>query len=69
MLDVINSLSHGMTFADENPISSRELQRSIRFLFEVLYNKDRFHVEQMAGDLINKSNKYDILTWLSSLAK
>ncbi len=69
MLDIINSLSHGMTFADENSISPRELQRNIRLLLEVLYNKDRFHVEQMAGDLMNKSNKHDILKWLSSLAK
>lgn len=65
MLDVINSLSHGMTFSDENPISPLELQRNIRFMFKVLYNKDKFHVEQMVGNLINKGNHHDVDQWLS----
>ena len=66
MLDVINSLSHGMTFADVNTVSPIELQRHVRFLFKVLYNKDQFHVEQMAKNLINASNRNGIMSWLGS---
>lgn len=65
MLDVINSLSHGMTFIDENLISSIEVQTNIRYLLSVLYRKDKYHIEKMAGSLINKGNEKDILLWLS----
>lgn len=65
MLDVINSLSHGMTFIDENPISSVEVQSNIRYLLSVLYRKDKYHIEKMAGSIINKGNEKDILGWLN----
>ncbi|MGF2127696.1 AAA family ATPase [Enterococcus casseliflavus] len=65
MLDVINSLSHGMTFIDENPISSIEVQSNIRYLLSVLYRKDKYHIEKMAGSILNKRNEKDILIWLN----
>ena len=66
MLDVINSLSHGMTFIDENEISSIEVQTNIRFLIKILYKKDKFHIEKMAGTLINKGNEKSIKSWLDT---
>lgn len=67
MLDVVNSLSHGMSFADYNPISGKEVQNAIRFMLAVLYNKDKYHVEEMVGDSIIKGNKSNIMTWLDNL--
>ncbi|KRM22462.1 AAA family ATPase [Latilactobacillus graminis] len=67
MLDVVNSLSHGPTFADYNAISSKEVQNAVRFMLAVLYKKDKYHVEQMAGDLIVKSNRRNIMAWLDIL--
>lgn len=64
MLDVINSLSHGMAFIDENTISSIEVQTNIRYLLSILYKKDKYHIEKMAGSLINKGNEKDIMLWL-----
>ncbi|MCO7027584.1 AAA family ATPase [Tetragenococcus halophilus] len=64
MLDVINSLSHGNSFVEEYRLSPIEVQKNIREMFSVLYRKDRFHVEHMVGDLLNKQNKKDVMTWL-----
>lgn len=64
MLDVINSLSHGMTFADNTEISAREVQDNIKTMLQILYQKDRFHVEQMVGNLITKDNESNIYSWL-----
>lgn len=61
-LDIINSLSHGMTFADEYTLSAREVQQSVRFMLSMLYNKDPFHVKQMAGNLFNSHTQ---LQWLN----
>ncbi|MBZ5984136.1 AAA family ATPase [Leuconostoc gelidum subsp. gasicomitatum] len=61
-LDIINSLSHGMTFADEYTLSAREVQQSVRFMLSMLYNKDPFHVKQMAGNLFNSHTQ---LQWLT----
>lgn len=60
-LNIMNSLSHGMTFADENTLSAREVQQSVRFMLSMLYNKDSFHVKQMAGDLFNSQTQ---MQWL-----
>ena len=60
-LDIINSLSHGMTFADEYTLSAREVQQSVRFMLSMLYNKDPFHVKQMAGNLFNQQTQ---MQWL-----
>lgn len=65
MLDVINSLSHGMSFIDENNISSIEVQKNVRYLLSVLYRKDRHHVENMAKPLISRGNKKDVMMWLN----
>lgn len=65
MLDVINSLSHGMSFIDENNISSIEVQKNVRYLISVLYRKDRHHVENMAKPLISGGNKKDVMMWLN----
>lgn len=64
MLDVINSLSHGNSFVEEYTMSPVEVQKNIREMFSVLYRKDRFHVEHMVGDLLNKQNKNDVMVWL-----
>lgn len=64
MLDVINSLSHGNSFVEEYAMSPVEVQKNIREMFSVLYRKDRFHVEHMVGELLNKQNKNDIMKWL-----
>lgn len=64
MLDVINSLSHGNSFVEEYAMSPVEVQKNIREMFSVLYRKDRFHVEHMVGELLNKQNKKDVMTWL-----
>ncbi|WP_273706037.1 AAA family ATPase [Leuconostoc mesenteroides] len=61
-LDIINSLSHGMTFADEYTLSAREVQQSVRFMLSMLYNKDPFHVKQMAGNLFNQQTQ---MQWLN----
>ncbi|MCP1275102.1 AAA family ATPase [Leuconostoc citreum] len=60
-LNVLNSLSHGMIFTDDNRFSAKEVQRSVRFILAILYNKDEFHVKQMASDLFNRNAQ---LQWL-----
>lgn len=64
-LDIINSLSHGMTFADTHIISVREVQKSVRCILSMLYKKDQFHLSQMAGDAYNVR---DQTAWLNSMA-
>lgn len=64
MLDVINALSHGLTFIDSVDISPKELQLNVRTLLRILYHKDKQHVLQMAGNIINKSNRNDTERWL-----
>lgn len=64
-LDIINSLSHGMTFADTHIISVREVQKSVRCILSMLYKKDQFHLSQMAGDAYNVRNQ---TAWLNSMA-
>lgn len=63
-LDVINSLSHGSSFTDENQISVSEVQTMVRFLMQILHYKDKYHVIEMVGDLINHNNKDSINSWL-----
>ncbi|MGL5300983.1 MAG: AAA family ATPase [Weissella confusa] len=65
MLDVINSLSHGLTIIDDLEISPKELQTNIRTLLHLLWLKDEQHVLQMAGNKINKENHNDTMKWLS----
>lgn len=51
-LDVINSLSHGISLYDQpvNEQSRREIQRAIRVILFVLYEKDKQHVRAMCGN-------------------
>ncbi|MDK1724840.1 AAA family ATPase [Dellaglioa algida] len=66
-LDIVNSLSHGMTFADYNQISAKEVQDAVRFILAVLYKKDRYHVEEMVDDLVCKANNANVMVWLNQL--
>lgn len=69
MLDVINSMSHGLTIIDEIDISPKELQTNVRTLLQLLWLKDKQHVEQMAGEKINLQNRNDTMKWLSAFEK
>lgn len=64
MLNVINALSHGMTFMDEEHISARELRLNIRVMFKVLYAKDAFHVNQMHDGLVTHTNRDQMNEWI-----
>lgn len=65
MLDVINSLSHGLTIIDDLDISPKELQTNVRTLLHILWLKDEQHVLQMVGNKINRENLNDTMEWLS----
>ena len=65
MLDVINSLSHGLTIIDDLDISPKELQTNVRTLLHLLWLKDEQHVLQMVGNKINRENRKDTMEWLS----
>lgn len=58
-LDVINSLSHGMSFSDisVNDISISEVQRNVRFIIAILFKKDPFHVRKMVGSLYDSTSQ------------
>lgn len=49
MLDIINSLSHGLSYYDfeVNNISSKEIRDAIRVLIGVMYQNDKNHVATM----------------------
>lgn len=49
MLDIINSLSHGLSYYDfdVNSISSKEIRDAIRVLIGVMYQNDKNHVATM----------------------
>lgn len=67
-LDLINSLTHGLSFLDEpvNETSPREIRDAIRIIIYVLYNKDKEHVRAMCADDENWSKLRTILNQLDN---
>lgn len=67
-LDLINSLTHGLSFLDEpvNESSPREVRDAIRIIIYVLYNKDKEHVRAMCADDENWSKLRTILNQLDN---
>lgn len=65
MLNVINSLSHGISMYDTpiNTISPKEIRNSIRIMIGVLYKKDSHHIEKMIEKKLDKNKKIEISTW------
>lgn len=52
-LDVINSLSHGMSYSWDyvSQISPTEIQKAARLILWILFHKDPQHVQAMTGDV------------------
>lgn len=65
MLNVINSLSHGISMYDTpiNTISPAEIRNSIRTMIGVLYKKDSRHIEKMSGNILNRNQRDNIQNW------
>ena len=70
-LDVINSLSHGISFTDEfvNTKSPKGIQDAIRCIICVLFRKDPEHILCMYGDdgPDRAAFKKKILQWSSHI--
>ncbi|WP_140445701.1 MULTISPECIES: AAA family ATPase [unclassified Bifidobacterium] len=66
-LDVINALSHGLSFTDElvNEISPRAIQRAVRCIICILYNKDPDHILCMYGQSGQSNFKQKLQQWSS----
>ncbi|MCD8879341.1 AAA family ATPase [Staphylococcus kloosii] len=64
-LDVINSLSHGVSFIDDhyNELSVIEVQEAIRNVIGIIYNKDNQHVYAICSEVLNKENKTELEKW------
>lgn len=65
MLDVINSLSHGLSFydIDINQISPREIRDAIRKLISIMFNYDKNHVIAMIGLADDSRALREIESW------
>ena len=65
MLDVINSLSHGLSFydIDINQISPREIRDAIRKLISIMFNYDKIHVSAMIGLADDSRALREIESW------
>ena len=65
MLNVINSLSHGISMYDTpiNSISPKEIRDSIRIMIGVLYKKDPHHIKKMAESILDRDKKHEISNW------
>ena len=65
MLDVINSLSHGLSFydIDINQISPREIRDAIRKLISIMFNYDNNHVIAMIGLADDSRALREIESW------
>lgn len=65
MLNVINSLSHGISMYDTpvNTISPTEIRNSIRIMIGVLYKKDPHHIEKMAESILDRNKRDQIKNW------
>ncbi|MTB48076.1 AAA family ATPase [Streptococcus uberis] len=65
MIDIINSLSHGLSFydSDVNEISPRSVRDTIRKLLSILYLKDKNHVIAMLGFSSDDKSLEEIGTW------
>lgn len=66
-IDVINSLSHGFTYLDDenNEISASEVQDCAKEILSILYRKDSKQVESIVGKRLNKENRDNVLKWLN----
>lgn len=64
-LNIINSLSHGLSLHDVsvNTLSVKEVQRGIRKIIGVLYNKDNQHIEKICESIIGREERNNIRTW------
>ena len=65
MLDLINSLSHGLSFydIDINQISPREIRDAIRKLISIMFNYDKNHVIAMIGLADDSRALREIESW------
>jgi len=65
MLDVINSLSHGLSFydIDINQISPREIRDAIRKLISIMFSYDKNHVIAMIGLADDSKTLAEIESW------
>lgn len=65
MLDVINSLSHGLSFydIDINQISPREIRDAIRKLISIMFSYDKNHVIAMIGLADDSRALREIESW------
>ncbi|MBI5973556.1 AAA family ATPase [Staphylococcus caledonicus] len=65
-LDIINSLSHGISFIDNHyyELSVTEVQDAIRKVIGIIYNKDKQHVSAICSGVLNKENKGELQKWI-----
>lgn len=65
-LDIINSLSHGISFIDNhyNDLSVTEVHEAIRKVIGIIYNKDKQHVSAICSGVLNKENKEELQKWI-----
>ena len=65
-LDIINSLSHGISFIDNHneELSVIEVHEAIRKVIGIIYNKDRQHVSVMCSGVLTKENKEELQKWV-----
>lgn len=65
-LDIINSLSHGISFIDNHyyELSVTEVHEAIRKVIGIIYNKDKQHVSAICSGVLNKENKEELQKWI-----
>lgn len=65
-LDIINSLSHGISFIDNHneELSVIEVHEAIRKVIGIIYKKDKQHVSAMCSGVLTKENKEELQKWI-----